>query len=127
MQMGGIKPLEWIGSSKRDLCRLSEELKNKFGYALFEAQLGTISKSTKPLKGFGGAGVLEVVESDDGGTYRAVYTVKFSGVVYVLHVFQKKSAQGISTQKYIIDLIKDRLRMAQAHYKEHKHEYQKQD
>ena len=72
--------------------------------------------NAKPLKGFGGAGVLEIVEDNDGDTYRGVYTVKFAGVVYVLHAFQKKSTKGVSTPKHEIDLIKDRLKRAEEHY-----------
>ena len=66
----------------------------------------------KPLKGFGGAGVLEVVDDFDGDTYRAVYTVQFAGIVYVLHAFEKKARKGIATPKSDIDLIKLRLNRA---------------
>lgn len=86
------------------------------GYALFQAQLGLKAASAKPLRGFGGAGVLEVVEDHQTGTYRAVYTVKFSELVYVLHAFQKKSRKGIATPRPDIDLIKRRLRVAQEDY-----------
>lgn len=82
------------------------------GHALHEAQTGDKSDSAKPLRGFGGAGVLEVVKDYDGDTYRAVYTVKLAGVVYVLHCFQKKSKKGIETPKPVIDLIKRRLAVA---------------
>ena len=70
------------------------------------------------LKGFGGAGVLEVVESDVGGTYRAVYTVQFAEAVYVLHCFQKKSKQGVATPKQDMDIIQSRLKVAQLLSKE---------
>jgi len=83
------------------------------GHALYEAQAGGKSDSAKPLRGFGGAGVLEVVEDNDGDTYRAVYTVKLAGVVYVLHCFQKKSKHGIETPKAVMDLIKQRLKVAE--------------
>ena len=89
------------------------------GYALYLAQCGDKHPATKPLKGFKGAGVLEVVEDFDGDTYRAVYTVKFAGVIYVLHAFQKKSKQGIATPKQDIDLIEARLKRAKEHYLEH--------
>jgi phage-related protein len=79
-------------------------------------------RSAKPLKGFGGASVLEIVARDEAGTYRGVYTVKFSGVVYVLHVFQKKSTFGIATPKHELDLIKSRLNEAKAHHQRHRHE-----
>lgn len=83
---------------------------DQFGYALFLAQQGDKSDSAKPLKGFGGAGVLELVENHEGDTYRAVYTVRFEDAVYVLHCFQKKSKSGIATPKQDIDLIKSRLK-----------------
>jgi phage-related protein len=88
------------------------------GYALYLAQCGEKHPSAKPLKGFKGAGVLEVVEDFDGDTYRAVYTVKLEAVVYVLHVFQKKSKQGIATPKQDINLIEMRLKRAQEHHAE---------
>jgi len=87
------------------------------GYALYQAQLGLKAPLAKPLRGFGGAGVLEIVEDHRGDTYRAVYTVKFSDFVYVLHAFQKKSKKGIATPKPDIDLIKKRLKIAEEDYK----------
>jgi phage-related protein len=91
------------------------------GFALRQAQEGQKHVNAKPLKGFGGAGVLEVVEDHDGNTYRAVYTVRFAGVVYVLHVFQKKSKKGSKTPKPEVDLIKQRLKAAKDDYeKQHK-------
>ena len=86
------------------------------GYALYLAQTGGKSPDAKPLKGFGGSGVLEIVEDHEGGTYRAVYTVKLAGAVYALHAFQKKSKKGIATPKQDIDLIKERLIRAREHY-----------
>ena len=85
------------------------------GYALHLAQTGLKHPQTKVLKGFGSAGVLEVVEDDDGNTYRAAYTVRFKNAVYVLHCFQKKSHKGIETPKRDLDLIEKRLSMAKAH------------
>ena len=110
-----MKPLHWIGSAKKDLAGLPEEVQSTFGYALFLAQTGGKHDQAKPLKGFGSAGVLEVVESEAGSTYRAVYTVKIAGAVYVLHCFQKKSTSGISTPKPDMDLIRERLKVALAH------------
>jgi phage-related protein len=112
-----IKPLEWVASSKKDLLAMPEEIQNAFGYALYLAQIGDRHDQTKTLKGFGDAGVLEVVESDAGGTYRAVYTVRFENVVYVLHCFQKKSTHGIATPKPDMDLIRARLKFAEAQVK----------
>jgi len=89
------------------------DVKTAFGLALFLAQTGQEAAHAKVLKGFGGRGVLEVVEDDDGDTYRAVYTVKFSSAVYVLHAFQKKSKAGIATPKHVLDVIASRLKDAQ--------------
>jgi phage-related protein len=102
-----MNPLYWVGSSKKDLKEMPDEIKDTFGFALFFAQQGQKHAHAKPLKGFGSAGVLEVVESDQGGTYRAVYTVRFKEAVYVLHCFQKKSITGITTPKEEINLIKN--------------------
>jgi phage-related protein len=113
-----IKPLEWMGSSYKDLLALPTEVVSEFGFALFQAQVGEQHVCAKVLKGFGGAGVLEVVESDVGGTYRAVYTVQFAEAVYVLHCFQKKSKQGIATPKQDMDVIQSRLKVAQLLSKE---------
>lgn len=107
------KPLFWIGSSRKDLRSFPNEVKLTMGFALWQAQLGDIHSDVKPLKGFGGAGTLEVVEDYDGNTYRAVYTVKFAGVVYVLHAFQKKSKTGKKTPLHEIDLIRKRLKRAE--------------
>ena len=104
------KPVVWIGSSKEDLRKLPASVQDVFGYALFLAQTGKRHPHAKPLKGFGGASVLEVVEDYRNDTYRAVYTVKFAEAVYVLHVFQKKSKRGISTPKQELELIADRLK-----------------
>ena len=110
--MGDSKPLRWVGSSYDDLLTLPEEVRREVGYALFVAQNGEKADNAKPLKGFGGGGVLEVVENHDGDTYRAVYTVRFASAVYVLHAFQKKSKAGIKTPKKDMDLIEARLKAA---------------
>ena len=110
------KPLDFIGSSRADLRRFPKEVRIVIGTALNSAQLGGKHPAAKPLKGFGGAGVLEVVDDFDGDTYRAVYTVKFAGVVYVLHAFQKKSRKRIETPKNEIDLIRRRYKLAEAAY-----------
>ncbi|OWK39209.1 type II toxin-antitoxin system RelE/ParE family toxin [Fimbriiglobus ruber] len=112
------KPVIWTGSSKKDLLKFSKSVKQAVGQALFDAQTGGKHPDAKPLKGFGGAGVLEVVEDDDGNTYRAVYTVKFAGVVYVLHAFQKKSKSGIKTPPSEIKKVRTRLQEAESHYAE---------
>jgi phage-related protein len=107
------KPLKWVGSSKKDLDKMPEDVKDLFGFAIDLAQAGQKHSDAKPLKGFKSAGVLEVVENDEGGTYRAVYTVKLTDWVYVLHCFQKKSMKGIETPKADIELIRARLKQAE--------------
>lgn len=109
------KNLHWVGSSKKDLVAMPDDVKALFGYALHLAQNGGKHEQAKPMKGFGGAGVLEVVEDNDNSTYRAVYTVKFGDSVYVLHCFQKKSKKGIATPKPDMNVIKERLKAAKAH------------
>ena len=116
------KPLEWIGNSHKDLMALPTEVRRFFGFALSLAQAGDRHDAAKVLKGFGGAGVLEVLEDDVGGTYRAVYTVKFAEAVFVLHCFQKKSKRGIATPKEEMDIIHARLKVAEALAKELRNE-----
>ena len=118
MAIGLRKPLFWIGSTKRDLKTFPDEVQDMMGHALDIAQQGKKHQDAKPLAGFGGAGVLEIVEDYAGDTYRAVYTVRFIGAVYALHAFQKKSKKGIETPKQEMDLIRSRLKKAEAHYAE---------
>jgi phage-related protein len=113
-----IKPLYWVGSSKKNLRALPEGVVDLFGYALYQAQIGKKHEQAKPLKGFGSAGVLEVVEDWQGNTYRAVYTVRFACGVFVLHVFQKKAKSGVATPKADVDLIRARLKAAELAAKE---------
>ena len=114
--MDDEKPLYWVGSALDDLRVLPAEVKDVFGFALHLAQWGDKHPDAKPLKGFKGASVLEVVEDYQGDTYRAVYTVRFDDAIFVLHVFQKKSKRGIKTPKLDLDLIKQRLKLAEAWY-----------
>lgn len=107
-----VKPVRWIGSSRADLRAFPEDVRLRVGGALWEAQVGGKASWAKPLRGFGGAGLLEIVDDHDGKTYRAVYTVRFAGVVYVLHAFQKKSKRGIATPKHEVALIEQRLKRA---------------
>lgn len=111
-------PLVWIGGSKKDLMALPSDVRKFFGHALHFAQRGDQHDSIRVMKGFGGAGVLEVVEGGIGGTYRAVYTVRFKEAVFVLHCFQKKSKSGIATPKSDMDVIRARLKVAEALSKE---------
>lgn len=108
-----LKPVRWIAGALKDLQEFPGEVRRAVGYALYQAQRGRKHPSAKPLRGFGGAGVLEVVEDYDGDTYRAVYTVRFIEAVYVLHMFQKKSKRGIATPQKEIELIRARLRLAE--------------
>jgi phage-related protein len=112
--MDDERPLYWIGSSLDDLRSFPEDVIDIIGYALHLAQHGGRHPDAKPLKGFQGASVLEVVENFDGDTYRAVYTVRFRDAVHVLHAFQKKSRRGIKTPKPDLDLIRKRLSAVQA-------------
>jgi len=95
-----------------------DEVRGGIGHPLHQAQCGDEPDSAKALKGFGGRDVLEIIKDHAGGTYRAVYTVRFAGVVYVLHAFQKKSKKGIATPKQSIDLIKSRPRDAEKDYRQ---------
>ena len=110
---GELKRLVWIASSKKDLLGFPNDTVRDMGYALYLAQCGDKAPEAKPLTGFDGAGVLEVVENEDGDTYRAVYTVKFSDAIYVLNCFQKKSKSGSATPQQDVDLIKSRLKLAE--------------
>ena len=111
----GEKPLDWVGSSKKDFLGFPGSVKDEMGNALGLAQFGGTHPSAKPWKGQG-SGVFEVVENHDGDTFRAVYTVRFREVVYVLHAFQKKSPRGIKTAQVDVDLVERRLKAAQQDY-----------
>ena len=103
------RPLVWLGSSRRDLRAFPVQARREIGVALYAAQQGETDPVAKPMKGFGGASVMEIVARDEGGTWRAVYTIRFAEAVYVLHAFQKKSKRGIATPKPEIELIRRRL------------------
>ena len=113
----GERPLYWVGSAKRDLLKFPEAVKDGIGTALSVAQFGGKHPSAKPWKG-AGSGVLEIVEDNDGNTYRAVYTVRFRWAIYVLHCFQKKSRTGIQTPKADVELVFRRLRLAGQDYED---------
>ena len=110
------KPVRWVGDSKKDLSGFPEDVRRRVGGALWEAQVGRKAPYAKPLKGYGGAGVLEIVDDFDGDTFRAVYTVGFAKAVYVLHAFQKKSKRGIATPRAEMNMIERRLKRAQEDY-----------
>lgn len=113
-----LKPVRWMGTSLRDLRSFPRSVRIDIGRALFTAQEGKTDPAAKPLKGFGGASVLEIVASHHGNAWRAVYTVRFQDAIYVLHVFQKKSTKGIATPTREIELIKQRLAEAERDYRE---------
>ena len=112
------KPVFWVASSRKDLRKFPKAVRQTVGQALFDAQTGGRHPDAKPLKGFGSAGVLEVVEDHEGNTYRAVYTVKLAGAVYVLHAFQKKAKRGIKTPAGEVAKVKARLKEAEKHHAE---------
>jgi phage-related protein len=112
------KAVRWIGCSKEDLSGVPEKVRRRVGGALRVAQIGRKAPYAKPLKGFGDAGVMEIVDNFDGDTFRAVYTVRFAKSVYVLHAFQKKSKRGAGTPKVELDLIDLRLKRAREDYEQ---------
>jgi len=113
MEAGSTKDVVWVASSLDDLKKFPESVRQSMGFAIYQAQCGGKHVNAKPLKGYRGSGVLEVLEDFDGDAYRTVYTVRFADAVYVIHAFQKKSTKGIATPRQDIDLIASRLRMAE--------------
>ena len=109
----GRSELVWVGPTRKDMRALPQPVRRAFGLALYAVQLGETPPDAKPLRGFGGAGILELIGDHRGSTFRAVYTVRFEARVYVLHVFQKKSTRGIATPQRDIELIRQRLRTAE--------------
>jgi phage-related protein len=112
------KPIRWMGSSRKDVRSFPQAVRRDIGKALYAAQHGETDPAAKPLKGFGGASVMEIVAPYSGDTWRAVYTVRFRDALYVLHAFQKKSKTGIATPKKDIDLIRQRLADAEHDYRQ---------
>jgi phage-related protein len=108
-----LKPVTWVGTSLKDLRKFPAPVQDVVGYALYLAQTGGKHADAKVLSGFGGAGVLEVIKDYRGDTFRAVYTLKYAGTVYVLHAFQKKSKAGRATPRRDMELIRQRLREAE--------------
>jgi Phage-related protein len=117
LKLGSLRPLLWVGSSKRDYGDFPAGVQRNFGFELFLAQTGQHPPSAKPLKGLG-TGTVELTDDFEGDTYRAVYTVRFQEAVYVLHAFKKKSKRGSETPKRDIELIRRRLRDAEADHAE---------
>ena len=117
-----IRPVFWLGSSRRDLRGMPQQVRRDVGQALYAAQRGVTDPAAKPLKGFGGARVMEIVERYRTDAYRAVYTAHFENAVYVLHVFQKKSKSGVATPKHEIELIRARFAEAERDYRKRQNE-----
>ena len=113
-----LGPVTWVGSSRHDLASFPQPVRRDMGQALYVAQRGDTDPAAKPLKGFGGARVMEIVDRHDTNTYRAVYTVQFAEAIYVLHAFQKKSTRGTATPARDIDLIRRRLADAERLHRE---------
>ena len=113
-----LRPIVWIGPTRRDVRAFPRAVRRDVGYALYAAQEGEVDPSAKPLSGFGGASVMEIVAEHRGDTWRAVYTIRYPEAVYVLHVFQKKSKRGIATTKKDMDLIRQRLSEAQRRHRQ---------
>jgi len=113
-----MKPVVWIGSSRDDLRAMSPRVRRDIGQALYTAQQGDTDPAAKPLKGFGGTRVMEIVERYRGNAFRAVYTANFAEAIYVLHVFQKKSKHGIATPKPDMELIRTRFAEAERLHRE---------
>lgn len=112
------KSVHFVGTSRKDLKALPKGARAVFGFAILLAENGMKHPDAKPMAGFGGAGVLEVVEDLDGDAYRAVYTVQFGSTVYVLHAFKKKSKVGSKTPPRDMELILKRFKEAEEHYKQ---------
>jgi phage-related protein len=116
--MDGMKPLRWIASAKDDLSAMPTEVRRAVGLCALCRPAGREARRRQVLKGFGDAAVLEIIARHDGETFRAVYTVRFGEMVYVLHVFQKKSKSGIATPKKELELIRKRLKLAERDHKQ---------
>lgn len=120
---GPERPLIWVASSRRDYREFPARVQDSFGFLLFLAQTGQHPPSAKPLKGLG-SGTIELIENWDGDTYRAVYTIRFSEAIYVLHAFKKKSKRSRKTPLGDIDLIRRRLKDAEL---DHAARFRKED
>ncbi len=122
-----MKRLHWMGRCLKDVKSFPEDVRREVGFSILMAQKGSKAVNAIPLVGFGSSKVLEVVIDDDGSTYRAVYTVKFGQAVYALHAFQKKSKKGIQTPRSEMELVRSRLKLAEAHYELHYARTKKKD
>lgn len=114
-----VRPVAWVGSSKRDFRAFPDDVQDAMSFALYQSQIGAWHTAMKVMKGFSGGGIVELVESYEGNAYRAVFTVRFEESVYVLHAFHKKSKSGIKTPAQDIAMIKSRLKLAEDHHRQH--------
>jgi len=117
MSKEATKPVSWVGSSYNDFCAFPGRVQDEMSYAFYRAQTGKKHEHAKPLRGFGGTGVLEIVTNHVGDTFRAVYTVKLPTAIYVLHAFQKKSKSSVKTTTQDMVLIRQRLKLAESDHK----------
>ena len=112
------RPVEWLGSTRKDVRSFPRPVRRDIGMALYAAQHDELDPAARPMKGFGGSSVVEIVSDFRGDTWRAVYTVRFAEAVYMLHAFQKKAKRGIATPRQDLDLIRRRLAEAERLHRE---------
>ena len=113
MKRAVVRGVTWVGSSRDEVRAFPQDARRAVGLALYQAQVGGKHPLVRPLKGFAGAGVLEVIQECAGGAFRCVYAVRFAEAVYVLHAFHKKSNRGIATPKHDLDMVRSRLTEAE--------------
>ena len=111
METRPYKPIVWVGTALKDLKAFPRDVQREVGYALYLAEIGEKHHKTRPLKGL--SGVMEIISDYQTDTYRTVYAIKLGDHIYVLHAFQKKSKRGIATPKQQMEIIRQRLRLAQ--------------
>lgn len=111
------RPIEWIGTSRADYMRFPPRVHDDFGFSLWLLQMGDTPSNAKPLKGFGGSSVLELIDDFRGDAYRVVITVRIRDKICVLHCFQKKSSTGIKTSQQDLDLVRKPLAQAEREFK----------
>jgi phage-related protein len=115
------RPITWVGSSRTDLKRFPQPVRRDVGKALYAAQRGQVDPAAKPLRGFGGVRVMEIIDRHDTNTCRAVYTAQFDEALYVLHAFQKRSKRGVATPSREVELIRRRLADAERLHRQRQH------
>ena len=113
-----MRAIHWVASSKKDLKEMPLKIRERFGFGLYQVQLGRRPENSKILRGFGSSNVSELITEIEDGTFRAVYTIEFENAIFVLHVFQKKSKSGIETPKKEKELINNRIKLAQQEWRQ---------